>query len=220
MIDNKETKSSLSAQEVLVAVTREQKILKKELSNCIQNLENIEKRVNAAIVDFHKDILVMRKIPESIKEEIKGSTPEIAKEIAQNTSGTYYDNLKKFNNGISVLSSNINKITETSKQHVENISSHATSKFQALSDQVDFISHNFNLNTSKNIKKFALYAFFITIICSIASFSSSYLLVKKIPREVYIESSDSKDIYVKNNSNVIIWDDKSKVKHDNKKRPK
>ena len=220
MTDNKETKSSLSAQETLVAVTREQQILKKELSLCIKQLETIEKGVNTTISDFHKDILVLRKIPESIKEEIKRCTPEIAEKIAQDTTGTYHDNLKKLNNGLSVLSGNISRITETCKEHVESISSHATSKFQTISDQADFINHNFNLNTSKNIKKFALYAFFITIICSIASFSSSYLLVKKIPREVYVESSNSKDIYVKNNSSVIIWDDKSKVKNDNKKRTK
>ncbi len=204
---NNELKASIEilrkSTDIISSTTDEVSLLIKEFEKLSYQSDKAFKSdselFKTSIYDFHKEILVIRRLPERIEERLNIIAPEIAQSIQK----VHNDLLEKFNQNIQACNENLNRLSANSMKSIEE---NASVAHQALNELIAKSAILTDHGTKARITNIAI----TTTIPIMMSLIVSYVIVKQITHRVQIHES-SGAIHIEQ-STVSVWGKDFKLK--------
>ncbi len=182
--------------DAIIGGTKELILLVEDMNKLANNIERFNNQGSKATQDLHGEILILRKLPDKIRDNIKEIVPEIGKEIQ----AIHTDLLTAFNDNIQICHDNLKLLSDEAQKFISKQSDQTKAAMDQLLEKSNRLS-------KLCIKKTWITMLVVTIISIIVSVAGCYFTLASLPSPYDVTIDEAKNIYI-DKSPVNIWGDK------------
>ena len=182
--------------DAIIGSSKELVHLVRDMDKLAKDIERFNNQGSKVTQDLHGEILILRKLPEKMRDNLQEIVPKIGKEIQ----AIHTDLLITFNNNIQICHDNLNLLSDEAQKFITKQKELATSSMDQLIEKSQRLS-------KLSIQKTWITMFVVTIVSTIVSIAGCYFTLAQMPSPYNVTIDAAKNIYI-DNSPVAIWGDK------------
>lgn len=182
--------------DAIIGGAKELRLLVEDMNKLANDVELLTQLHKQATQDLHGEILILRKLPEKLRDNIKEIVPGIGREIQI----VHTDLLTTFNDNIKICHDNLNLLSDEAQKFITKQQDLANAAMEQLVEKSTRIS-------KLCIQKTWITMLVVTVVSTIVSAAGCYFTLASMPSPYDVTIDEAKNIYI-DKSPVNIWGDK------------
>ena len=182
--------------DAIIGSSKELVHLVRDMDKLAKDIERFNNQGSKATQDLHGEMLILRKLPDKIRDNIQEIVPKVGKEIQ----AIHTDLLTAFNDNIQICHDNLKLLSDEAQKFITKQKELANAAMEQLVEKSTRIS-------KLCIQKTWITMLVVIIVSTIVSVAGCYFTLASLPSPYDVTIDEAKNIYI-DKSPVNIWGDK------------